>query len=104
MAGLSADQLVGPGDLAVTTDYRDVLAEVCQKRLNNLALGEIFPAYNATVRDFLKPAAERRSARRRPAVWPALTICSLSQTGEYGSPARSMCRKNGRLLDVRLSR
>jgi uncharacterized protein (DUF1501 family) len=52
--GLDPDQLVGPGDLAVTTDYRDVLAEVCIKRLNNPALAEIFPGYNATVHEFLK--------------------------------------------------
>ena len=31
--GLNDGQLVGPGDLAVTTDYRDVLAEVCRTRL-----------------------------------------------------------------------
>ena len=46
--GLEPEQLVGPGDLAVTTDYRDVLAEVCLKRLNNLALADIFPGYLAT--------------------------------------------------------
>ena len=43
--GLATDALVGPGDLAVTTDYRDVLAEVCVKRLNNAALADIFPGY-----------------------------------------------------------
>lgn len=43
--GLEDGQLVGPGDLAVTTDYRDVLAEVCLKRLNNPALEVIFPGY-----------------------------------------------------------
>jgi len=48
--GLADGQLVGPGDLAVTTDYRDVLAEVCQKRLNNTALDVIFPNYKATAR------------------------------------------------------
>jgi uncharacterized protein (DUF1501 family) len=52
--GLGPQQLVGPGDLAVTTDYRDVLAEVCLKRLNNPALGEIFPGFAATMRGFLK--------------------------------------------------
>ena len=51
--GLGDDQLVGPGDLAVTTDYRDVLAEVCLKRLNNPAVADIFPGYQATPRDFL---------------------------------------------------
>lgn len=52
--GLAKGQLFGPGDLAVTSDYRDVLAEVCVKRLNNNALAEIFPDYQATVRGFLK--------------------------------------------------
>ena len=52
--GLAPEQLVGPGDLAVTTDYRDVLAEVCARRLNNHALAEIFPGYSATLRGFLK--------------------------------------------------
>jgi hypothetical protein len=37
----------------VTTDYRDVLAEVCLKRLNNPALSEIFPGYAAMPRGFL---------------------------------------------------
>ena len=45
--GLANDRLVGPGDLAVTTDYRDVLAELCVKRLNNLKIAEVFPAWNA---------------------------------------------------------
>jgi uncharacterized protein (DUF1501 family) len=52
--GLASEQLIGPGDLAVTTDYRDVLAEVCLKRLNNPALAEIFPGYAATSRNFLR--------------------------------------------------
>ena len=43
--GLHAEQLVGPGDLAVTTDYRDVLGEIIQKRLNNPLLPAIFPDY-----------------------------------------------------------
>lgn len=44
--GLQEHQLFGPGDLAVTTDYRDVLGEVCTKRLNNSALEGIFPDYD----------------------------------------------------------
>jgi uncharacterized protein (DUF1501 family) len=52
--GLHADQLVGPGDLAVTLDYRDVLGEVCFKRLNNPALAEVFPGFDVTMRGFLK--------------------------------------------------
>jgi uncharacterized protein (DUF1501 family) len=43
--GLSQGQLFGPGDLAVTTDYREVLAEVCRKRLNNPAADQIFPGF-----------------------------------------------------------
>jgi len=43
--GLAEGQLIGPGDLAVTTDYRDVLSEILTKRLNNLATHEIFPEY-----------------------------------------------------------
>ena len=43
--GLTPEALIGPGDLAVTTDYRDVLAEVVRLRLNNPALAEVFPGY-----------------------------------------------------------
>jgi len=51
--GLAEDQLVGPGDLAVTTDYRDVLGEVCLRRLGNPALGEIFPGFQVKLRDLV---------------------------------------------------
>jgi uncharacterized protein (DUF1501 family) len=43
--GLAQEQLVGPGDLAVTTDYRDILSELCLKRLQNSNLAEIFPGW-----------------------------------------------------------
>lgn len=43
--GLHMEQLVGPGDLAITTDYRDVLAEIVRKRLNNSRLADVFPDY-----------------------------------------------------------
>jgi uncharacterized protein (DUF1501 family) len=56
--GLDDGQLFGPGDLAVTTDYRDVLAEVCARRLNNGALQEIFPSHDVKQVDI---AAERPS-------------------------------------------
>lgn len=52
--GLAEGQLVGPGDLAVTTDYRDVLAEVVSKRLNNPALAQVFPGYTPVFRGILK--------------------------------------------------
>ena len=45
--GLVEGQLIGPGDLAVTTDYRDVLSEILTKRLNNSATNEIFPGYQS---------------------------------------------------------
>jgi len=43
--GLAADKLYGPGDLAITTDFRDVLGEVVQKRLGNTNLATVFPNY-----------------------------------------------------------
>ncbi len=48
--GLGSENLVGPGDLAVTTDYRDVLAEAFSKRLNNQDVVPVIPGYAATVR------------------------------------------------------
>lgn len=45
--GLSDAQLTGPGDLQITTDFRDVLGEIVQKRLANPDhLSDIFPEYN----------------------------------------------------------
>ena len=52
--GLEEGQLFGPGDLAVTTDYRDVLAEVCLKRLNNPRVDLIFPNHQSTIHGFIK--------------------------------------------------
>lgn len=43
--GLDDGQLIGPGDLAVTTDYRDVLAEILMKRMHNHAIETVFPGY-----------------------------------------------------------
>lgn len=48
---LAEDRLFGPGDLAVTTDYRDVLAEILVKRIKNPNMGMVFPGY--TVGNFL---------------------------------------------------
>ena len=53
--GLEPEQLFGPGDLAVTIDYRDVLAEICLKRLNNTALDQIFPEFVPTLRGVVQP-------------------------------------------------
>jgi uncharacterized protein (DUF1501 family) len=52
--GMAEGQLIGPGDLAVTTDYRDVLSEILTKRLNNPATNEIFPEYHPKMLDVLK--------------------------------------------------
>ena len=52
--GLEQDQLFGPGDLAVTTDYRDVLTEVCRFRLNNPAISEIFLDYQPQRSGFVR--------------------------------------------------
>ena len=52
--GMRDPQLIGPGDLAVTTDYRDVLSEILMKRLNNTATKEIFPDYEPKLLHLLK--------------------------------------------------
>jgi uncharacterized protein (DUF1501 family) len=44
-AGLHEDALDEGGDLAVTTDYRDVLSELLTKRIGNGATDQIFPDY-----------------------------------------------------------
>ncbi|RMF03539.1 MAG: DUF1501 domain-containing protein, partial [Chloroflexi bacterium] len=43
--GLHPELLAGPGDLAVTTDYRDVLAEIVVRRLNNPQVDAVFPGH-----------------------------------------------------------
>lgn len=47
--GLAPEQLVN-GDVAITTDYRDVLAEVIQKRLRNPNVAAVFPGFTVTDR------------------------------------------------------
>lgn len=42
------------GDLQVTTDYRDLLAELLIKRINNPAIDQIFPNYRPTLRGITK--------------------------------------------------
>jgi uncharacterized protein (DUF1501 family) len=55
--GMQEGQLIGSGDLAVTTDYRDVLSEVLVKRLNNPATDELFPNYEPKMRGVFKNKA-----------------------------------------------
>jgi len=46
-SGLNTEALDN-GDLAITTDYRDVLAELLTRRLNNAALADVFPNFTPT--------------------------------------------------------
>jgi uncharacterized protein (DUF1501 family) len=52
--GLQQEELFGPGDLAVTTDYRDVLAEVCRLRLGNSATEAVFPDFTPVERGIVR--------------------------------------------------
>jgi uncharacterized protein (DUF1501 family) len=46
--GLSPDTLDRGEDLAITTDYRDVLTDILKTRLKNTATSEIFPNFQPT--------------------------------------------------------
>jgi uncharacterized protein (DUF1501 family) len=52
--GLAQNQLDGPGDLRVTTDYRDVLAEILARRLQNTQTAEVFPEYTPHFQDLVR--------------------------------------------------
>ena len=43
--GLGPEDLEAPGDLKVTTDYRDILGEIIARRLHNDKLDTIFHDY-----------------------------------------------------------
>ncbi len=45
--GLEDHELYEGRDLALTTDFRDVLGEMVAKRLGNRDLGRVFPGYNS---------------------------------------------------------
>ena len=49
-----ADDALDDGDLATTTDYRDVLGEILVKRLGNGALDQIFPNYSVNMRGIIR--------------------------------------------------
>jgi len=51
--GLEPEQLYEGRDLALTTDFRSVFAEVVQDHLGARALDRIFPGFAASPRDFL---------------------------------------------------
>ena len=48
------EEALDRGDLAITTDYRDVLSELLTKRLANNKIAEIFPGYSASALDIFK--------------------------------------------------
>ena len=52
--GLATDQLESKQDLRVTLDYRDVLAEIVQNRLQNTQIAQVFPGWNPTFRGVTK--------------------------------------------------
>ncbi|HLV80396.1 MAG TPA: DUF1501 domain-containing protein [Chthonomonadaceae bacterium] len=54
--GLEKEKLEEPGDLRVTTDYRDVLAEILARRLKNEHLAEVFPDFTPRFHNILRPA------------------------------------------------
>jgi len=49
---LDSQNLYEGRDLAVTTDYRDVLGEVAVKHLGNKNLDKIFPGYAVSAKNF----------------------------------------------------
>ncbi|MFZ4507869.1 MAG: DUF1501 domain-containing protein [Fimbriimonas sp.] len=51
--GLDESQLFQGVDLTPTIDFRDVLAEIVQKRLGNQNLSTVFPAYTPTFRNIV---------------------------------------------------
>jgi uncharacterized protein (DUF1501 family) len=51
--GLEQEQLYEGRDLALTTDFRSVFAEVVQDHMGARALDKIFPGYAASPKDFL---------------------------------------------------
>ncbi len=45
------------GDLAITTDFRDVLSEILVQRLQNPSVDSVFPGYRANYRGIVRPGA-----------------------------------------------
>jgi uncharacterized protein (DUF1501 family) len=76
--GLNDDQL-DRGDLAGTTEYRDILGEILDKRLGNQSLGEVFPnhAFNflglAKPLDIVVPTPTATATAGTPVATPTAT-------------------------------
>ena len=58
--GLAQNKLEGPGDLRVTTDYRDVLAEALSRRVGNLHTEAVFSGYQPNVRNIFRKGGGRK--------------------------------------------
>lgn len=52
--GLSEHQLDGPGDLRVTTDYRDILCEIVQKQMRAHNIADIFPNFTPSPKQIIR--------------------------------------------------
>ena len=65
--GLAKAQQADGQDLQVTIDYRDILAEIVQKRLANPNLDFVFPGWTPTMRGSSRKPSLRR---RKPSRWP----------------------------------
>jgi len=50
--GLQQEQLYEARDLAVTTDFRDVLGELVSNHLGNRQVGSVFPGYEADAKKY----------------------------------------------------
>jgi uncharacterized protein (DUF1501 family) len=50
--GLAPDQLNEERDLALTTDFRDVLGEAVYSHLGNRSIRSVFPNYNGSPEKF----------------------------------------------------
>lgn len=53
--GLAREQLFGPGDLQVTTDYREVLSELLRLRLGNTQTHIVFPGFEPNGLGLFRP-------------------------------------------------
>ncbi len=51
--GLQPEHLYGPGDLQVTTDFRDILSEIVARRLGNTRTGDVLPGYQPRTLDLV---------------------------------------------------
>jgi uncharacterized protein (DUF1501 family) len=49
------DAALDESDLAITTDYRDVLAEILVRRVSSTAIDHIFPGYTPTLPGIMRP-------------------------------------------------